>query len=252
MNGVPLTLLLLAGAGLTRVPGVKVGHFTLAERPTGCTVVLTEGGAVAGVDVRGGAPGTREIDLLSPYRDGRKGACDRAFGRERFRPRCRHRRGALSRRERNRLRRRRREGSDRARRDPLRPRGRWEAGRAAGSGVRLQRGESGERRHGLRGQRRRGRGRDGRKARRTRTVDEGRNWKRCNRASERPRRRGPRRGERRRRRRRSRDRGDCRGRANGGRTGLLRRPKAPASRGRLPAEGLARTPPSASSRRTRG
>ncbi len=67
MNGVPLTLLLLAGAGLTRVPGVKVGHFTLAERPTGCTVVLTEGGAVAGVDVRGGAPGTREIDLLSPY-----------------------------------------------------------------------------------------------------------------------------------------------------------------------------------------
>ncbi len=67
MNGVPLALLLLAGAGLTRVPGVKVGHFTLAERPTGCTVVLTEGGAVAGVDVRGGAPGTREIDLLSPY-----------------------------------------------------------------------------------------------------------------------------------------------------------------------------------------
>src|SRR5262245_61292474 len=51
---------------LTAVPGVKVGHFTLAERPTGCTVILTEAGAVASVDVRGGAPGTRETDLLNP------------------------------------------------------------------------------------------------------------------------------------------------------------------------------------------
>ena len=51
---------------LTLVPGVKVGHHTLAERPTGCTVVLTEAGAVAGVDVRGAAPGTRETDLLNP------------------------------------------------------------------------------------------------------------------------------------------------------------------------------------------
>jgi L-aminopeptidase/D-esterase-like protein len=51
---------------LTAVPGVKVGHVTLTERPTGCTVVLTEGGAVAGVAVRGAAPGTRETDLLSP------------------------------------------------------------------------------------------------------------------------------------------------------------------------------------------
>jgi len=66
MNGTLFALLLLAGSGLTRVPGIKVGHFTLAERPTGCTVVLTEGGAVAGADVRGGAPGTRETDLLSP------------------------------------------------------------------------------------------------------------------------------------------------------------------------------------------
>jgi L-aminopeptidase/D-esterase-like protein len=66
MNGVTFGILLLAG-GLTRVPGIKVGHFTLEERPTGCTVVLTEGGAVAGVDVRGGAPGTRETDLLSPF-----------------------------------------------------------------------------------------------------------------------------------------------------------------------------------------
>jgi L-aminopeptidase/D-esterase-like protein len=53
-------------AGLTAVPGIKVGHFTLPERPTGCTVVLTEAGVVAGVDVRGAAPGTRETDLLAP------------------------------------------------------------------------------------------------------------------------------------------------------------------------------------------
>lgn len=55
-----------AAGGLTDVPGVKVGHHTLAARPTGCTVVLIERGAVAGVDVRGAAPGTRETDLLDP------------------------------------------------------------------------------------------------------------------------------------------------------------------------------------------
>jgi L-aminopeptidase/D-esterase-like protein len=44
-----------------------VGHWTDAEAATGCTVVLCgSGGAVAGVDVRGSAPGTRETDLLSP------------------------------------------------------------------------------------------------------------------------------------------------------------------------------------------
>jgi L-aminopeptidase/D-esterase-like protein len=52
--------------GLTDVPGIKVGHFTLTERPTGCTVILAEAGAVAGVDVRGSAPGTVETDLLAP------------------------------------------------------------------------------------------------------------------------------------------------------------------------------------------
>jgi L-aminopeptidase/D-esterase-like protein len=54
------------GAGLAAVSGLKVGHFTMAGRPTGCTVVLAEGGAVGGVDVRGAAPGTRETDLLNP------------------------------------------------------------------------------------------------------------------------------------------------------------------------------------------
>ena len=54
------------GASITAVPGVRVGHFTLTERPTGCTVVLLPSGTVGGVDVRGGAPGTRETDVLAP------------------------------------------------------------------------------------------------------------------------------------------------------------------------------------------
>ncbi len=52
--------------GITAVPGIRVGHFTLTARPTGCTVILADGGAVGGVDVRGSAPGTRETDLLNP------------------------------------------------------------------------------------------------------------------------------------------------------------------------------------------
>jgi L-aminopeptidase/D-esterase-like protein len=55
-----------ASKGLTEVSGLKVGHHTLSERPTGCTVVLAEAGAVGGVDVRGGAPGSRELALLDP------------------------------------------------------------------------------------------------------------------------------------------------------------------------------------------
>jgi L-aminopeptidase/D-esterase-like protein len=53
-------------AGLTSIAGIRVGHCTLTERPTGCTVVLAEKGAIGGVDVRGAAPGTRETDLLNP------------------------------------------------------------------------------------------------------------------------------------------------------------------------------------------
>ena len=54
------------GGAITDVAGIRVGHYTDPRRPTGCTVVLTPEGAVAGVDVRGAAPGTRETELLSP------------------------------------------------------------------------------------------------------------------------------------------------------------------------------------------
>jgi L-aminopeptidase/D-esterase-like protein len=56
----------LIGGSITDVPGIKVGNHTLTRRPTGCTVILCEDGAVGGVDVRGSAPGTRETDLLDP------------------------------------------------------------------------------------------------------------------------------------------------------------------------------------------
>lgn len=58
--------MIAASGGLTAIEGLKVGHHTLAERPTGCTVVLAEAGATAAVDVRGSAPGTRETALLDP------------------------------------------------------------------------------------------------------------------------------------------------------------------------------------------
>src|ERR1700679_2848069 len=59
----------LGPGSLTDVTGIKVGHFTLKTRPTGCTAILCEAGATAGVDVRGSAPGTRETDLLSPINE---------------------------------------------------------------------------------------------------------------------------------------------------------------------------------------
>jgi len=55
-----------SAGGITDVQGIKVGHFTDKRRPTGCTVLIFEKGATAGVDVRGSAPGTRETDLLNP------------------------------------------------------------------------------------------------------------------------------------------------------------------------------------------
>jgi L-aminopeptidase/D-esterase-like protein len=51
---------------ITDVTGIEVGHCTDLEHLTGTTVILVRDGAVAGVDVRGSAPGTRETDLLNP------------------------------------------------------------------------------------------------------------------------------------------------------------------------------------------
>jgi L-aminopeptidase/D-esterase-like protein len=54
-------------AGITAVAGIRVGQYTMPGRPTGCTVVMVDGeGATGGRSQRGGAPGTRETDLLDP------------------------------------------------------------------------------------------------------------------------------------------------------------------------------------------
>ena len=90
---------------------------------TGCTVVLAgDEGAVAGVDVRGSAPGTRETDLLRPDRARRAHPRDLPGRRIGLRAGGRRRRHAPPRRARDRLRDRRATGPDRAGRDPLRPR----------------------------------------------------------------------------------------------------------------------------------
>ena len=51
---------------ITAINGLKVGHATNEKARTGCTVILCESGAIAGVDVRGSAPGTRETDAIRP------------------------------------------------------------------------------------------------------------------------------------------------------------------------------------------
>ncbi len=53
--------------GITAIDGIELGHYTDQEAATGCTAVLCRSGAVAGVDVRGSAPGSRETDLLRGY-----------------------------------------------------------------------------------------------------------------------------------------------------------------------------------------
>ena len=53
---------------ITSVPGIEAGHYTDLDNATGCTVILCRKGAVGGVDVRGGSPGTRETNLLEPTR----------------------------------------------------------------------------------------------------------------------------------------------------------------------------------------
>ncbi|HEV2655461.1 MAG TPA: P1 family peptidase [Ktedonobacteraceae bacterium] len=51
---------------ITDIPGIRVGHDTNLEAATGCTVIMCDTPAMGGVDVRGGAPATRETDLLRP------------------------------------------------------------------------------------------------------------------------------------------------------------------------------------------
>ncbi|ERI94517.1 peptidase family T4 [Clostridiales bacterium oral taxon 876 str. F0540] len=51
---------------INKIQGIRIGNAQNMKGPTGCTVVICEEGAAAGVDVRGGAPGTRETDLLNP------------------------------------------------------------------------------------------------------------------------------------------------------------------------------------------
>ncbi|API90921.1 MULTISPECIES: P1 family peptidase [Virgibacillus] len=51
---------------ITDVPGIKVGNVEDTEAMTGCSVIVSEDGAVCGVDIRGAAPGTRETALLNP------------------------------------------------------------------------------------------------------------------------------------------------------------------------------------------
>ena len=66
VNGRIVLLNLRENHSITAVAGLLVGHWTDQQAATGCTVVLCPDGAVASADVRGGAPGTRETDLLRP------------------------------------------------------------------------------------------------------------------------------------------------------------------------------------------
>jgi L-aminopeptidase/D-esterase-like protein len=50
----------------SEIEGIQVGHAQNLDAATGCSVIICEAGASVGVDVRGGAPGTRETDLLNP------------------------------------------------------------------------------------------------------------------------------------------------------------------------------------------
>jgi L-aminopeptidase/D-esterase-like protein len=55
-----------SSGSLTDVPGLKVGHHTDTRRPTGCTAILFDGAAAAGVDYNGSAPGESQVVLLQP------------------------------------------------------------------------------------------------------------------------------------------------------------------------------------------
>ncbi len=53
-------------ADVSQIPGIRIAHHTDEENGTGCTVIVCPAGATGGIDVRGGAPATRETDLLRP------------------------------------------------------------------------------------------------------------------------------------------------------------------------------------------
>ena len=52
--------------GLTDIPGIRVGHASDYEALTGCSAVIFDHGAVAGVSIGGSATGTEELDVLNP------------------------------------------------------------------------------------------------------------------------------------------------------------------------------------------
>ena len=58
----------VTGGSVTDVPGLRVGHWTDAAAGTGCSVILFPEGTVASGEVRGGAPATRELEVLDPLR----------------------------------------------------------------------------------------------------------------------------------------------------------------------------------------
>ncbi len=138
--------------------GVRVGHVTGAG--TGVTVVLFPSGSVGSAEVRGGAPATREIDLLDPSRTVARVDAIVLVGRLRVRARHRGRRDALPRRARAGIRDRRWAGADRARRVHLRPH-RPDRHAAGGRRGLPGRGRRGTGRPDRIGPGRRGRGRDG-------------------------------------------------------------------------------------------
>ncbi len=240
--------------GLTAVEGLKVGSITLSERPTGCTVILVDGeGAVGGVAQRGGAPGTRETDLLNPANmvdkvnaivlsGGSAFGLDAASGTVRWLEE--HDIG---------LGRAHRQGADRARGHPVRPAGRQQAEDPAHRRMRLPGGGRGHERQGGGGLGRRRRRRHRRQVGRRQPLDEGRARQLRHHPAERPDRGGNRGGQRRRRHHRSRHRrgrrrrAQCRTAPSPTRAVLLRTgaPLAAAAR-------RARTRPSAWSRPTPG
>ena len=78
----------LVNPTITAVEGLEAGHYTDLDHGTGCTVFICRQGAVGGVDVRGGSPGTRETDLLRPVQPGGPRPWPGAQRRQRLRVGC--------------------------------------------------------------------------------------------------------------------------------------------------------------------